>query len=190
MKLGTFKGIAITVIAGSLAVSAASSREPAPASAPTSAPTTTNPPAPNGAPKLDNLQQMLAVFRSDLSASKVNTLNRVMKLTPAEAAKFWPIYQQYEKELMAVGDRRIALIKQFVTLSNEGKLNDANAATLSTEWLQGELDRLDLWKKYNKEIGAAVSPIRAAQFLQVEHQIALLVDINIASEMPAVGSAK
>jgi hypothetical protein len=184
MKLGTLKYIAIAAVAGSLAVSMASSREQAPAPAPANAP------AAKDAPKLDNLQQMLAVFRSDLSASKVNTLNRVMKLTPAEAAKFWPIYQQYEKELMAVGDRRIALIKQFVTLSNEGKLTDANAGTLSAEWLQGEQDRLDLWKKYNKEISAAVSPIRAAQFLQVEHQIALLVDINIASEMPAVGSAK
>ena len=44
--------------------------------------------------------------------------------------------------------------------------------------------RLDLWKKYRKKIAKAVSPARAAQFLQVEHQVALFMDLNIAAEMP------
>lgn len=184
MKLGFLGTLAVTAIAGSLVVSMASSREPAPASTP--APTA---PA-KDASRPSNLEQILAAFRTDLNASKVATLNRVMKMTAEEAAKFWPIYQKYEKELTAVGDRRVALIKEFVTLSNDGKLNDTNAAALSTGWLQGEQDRLDLWKKYNKEISAAISPIRGAQFLQVEHQIALLVDINVASAMPQVGAAK
>lgn len=172
--------LVVAALAASIAVAVVSSGEPTPTGAA----------AANDAPRPSNLEQVLAAFRTDLNASKVATLNRVMKMTPEEAAKFWPIYQQYEKDLAAVGDRRVALIKEFVTLSNEGKLNDANSTELSNGWLQGEQDRLDLWKKYYKEISAAVSPIRAAQFLQVEHQIALLVDINIASAMPQVGAAK
>ncbi len=186
MKLGTLKYFAIAALTGSIVASVAASREPAP-TPPAPAPSSTQ-----GTPakKSDNLSEVLEMFRSDLNANKVRTLNQVMKMTAEEAAKFWPIYQKYEKELAAVGDRRVALIRQFVQLSNEGKLTDSSAAMMSEEWLQGEQDRLNLWKKYNKEIGAAVSPIRAAQFLQVEHQIALLVDINIASAMPAVGQPK
>ncbi len=41
---------------------------------------------------------------------------------------------------------------------------------------------------YYQRISTAVSPIRAAQFLQVEHQLALFVDLSIASEMPVVGA--
>ncbi|MBX3380394.1 MAG: hypothetical protein KF805_09885 [Phycisphaeraceae bacterium] len=188
MKLGTIGYLAVLAVAGTIAVSVASSREPAPAT-----PNTTSKPAATapGESKPDNLRQLLDTFRSDLNTSKVRTLNQVMKMTPEEAAKFWPIYQRYETELNSVLDRRAALIKQFVELTNEDKLTNDNAATLSTEWLQVAQDRLNLWKKYNKEVGAAVSPIRAAQFLQVEHQISLLVDINIASVMPAVnGPAK
>jgi hypothetical protein len=48
-------------------------------------------------------------------------------------------------------------------------------------------DRLALWKKYHQRISRAVSPVRGAQFLQVEHQMALFVDLNIASEMPVIG---
>jgi hypothetical protein len=50
--------------------------------------------------------------------------------------------------------------------------------------------RLDLWKKYYRKISKAVSPIRAAQFLQVENQMALFVDMSIASKMPTIGPVK
>jgi hypothetical protein len=51
-------------------------------------------------------------------------------------------------------------------------------------------DRLSLWKKYQKKISKAVSPMRAAQFLQVEHQMALFIDLSIASEMPVLGGSR
>lgn len=178
MKLGAIGILAIALAAGSLVASVCVSREPAPAKSPETKTSS------------DNLRTLLDTFRSDYNTSKIRVLNQALKLTPEEATKFWPIYQKYEKELNAVIDRRVALIKKFVTLSNEGGLDNANAATLSADWLRGEQDRLDLWKKYNKEIGAALSPIRAAQFLQVEHQIALLMDLDVASAMPAVTGSK
>jgi len=145
------------------------------------------PPAPAPAAQPDNLYAALEVFRSDLNTSKVRTLNQAMRLTAPEAAKFWPIYRRYEAELTALGDERIALIRKFVALHARNTLTDNDAETLADRWLATLQDRLDLWKKYHKEIGTAVSPVRAAQFLQVEHQIALLIDINIAAEMPDVG---
>ena len=83
-------------------------------------------PAPAKSPETktssDNLRTLLDTFRSDYNTSKIRVLNQALKLTPEEATKFWPIYQKYEKELNAVIDRRVALIKKFVTLSNEGGL--------------------------------------------------------------------
>lgn len=141
-------------------------------------------------PAQDNLRAVLETFRSDFNAAKIRTINETMALTAAEAAKFWPVYQKYETELSAVTDRRIDVLARFVRLSAQGGLSDANANDIAEQSLQIAQDRLDLWKKYHKEISAAVSPVRGAQFLQVEHQIALLVDINIASEMPRVEPAK
>lgn len=137
-----------------------------------------------------NLKSTLDLFRSDLNASKIRTLNEVMRMTADEAAKFWPIYQKYEAELTAVGDRKIALIRDFLSLHSTNSLTDAKAGEITERWLTLSQDRLDLWKKYSKEISTAVSPVRGAQFLQVEHQISLLVDINIASEMPLVSQPK
>ena len=41
-------------------------------------------------------------------------------------------------------------------------------------------------EEVRKKIAKAVSPARAAQFLQVEHQMGLFMDLNIAAEMPAL----
>ena len=137
----------------------------------------------------DDSRAYFEVLRSDFNAGKVRALNQVMKLTVAEADKFWPIYRQYEKDLAAVGDRKLALIREFLVHHRDDTLGDQNSKELAAQWLQNAQDRLDLWKKYHQEISDAVSPMRAAQFLQVENQMAIFVDLNIASEMPMIGTA-
>ena len=181
-----FAHIAVVVVAGSIGFAVAASRQPqtspppaAPIAQPAAAPSDLQP---------DNLRKVLDVFRSDLNASKIRLLNQVMKLTESEAEEFWPIYQKYEADLAAVNDRRVELIRQFIVLQSTDSLTDQNAGELANKWLKFAEDRLNLWKSYNAVIATALSPIRAAQFLQVEHQISLLVDINIASEMPVIAT--
>lgn len=176
--------IAALAIVGTIGATVALSLQPA---TPAATPAQTVPPTtPSVSSQPGNLKRVLDMFRSDLNASKIRTLNKVMKLTAPEADKFWPIYRKYETDLAAVDDRRVALIRQFVIANAGGSLTDSTATEMADKWLTITQDRLDLWKKYNKEISAALSPIRGAQFLQVEHQISLLVDINIASEMPLI----
>jgi hypothetical protein len=137
----------------------------------------------------DDARAYFEVLRSDFNAGKIRALNQVMKLTVDEADKFWPVYRSYEKDLAVVGDRKLALIREFMAHQKAGNLNDQNSRALAGQWLQNSQDRLDLWKKYYDQISQAVSPIRAAQFLQVENQMAIFVDLNIASEMPVIGKA-
>jgi len=136
----------------------------------------------------DDARAQLEVLRSDFNATKIRILNEVMKLTAEEADKFWPIYRSYEKDLAAVGDRKLALIREFMVHHKAATLTDLNSNELAAQWLQNVQDRLDLWKKYHRQISEAVSPVRAAQFLQVENQMAIFVDLNIASEMPLIGT--
>ena len=137
----------------------------------------------------DEARAYLEVLRSDFNAGKIRALNQAMKLTYAEADKFWPIYRSYEKDLATVGDRKLALIREFLTHHQAGTLTDQNSNEMAAQWLQNAQDRLDLWKKYHQQISDAVSPVRAAQFLQVENQMAIFVDLSIASEMPMVGAS-
>ncbi len=134
----------------------------------------------------DDLRAVIETFRSDVNAFKVRTLNEVLQMTGPEAEKFWPVYRQYEKELAAVADKKIALLREFGERCARGTLDNQAAEVMAQQWLKNVQARLDLWKKYQKKIAKAVSPARAAQFLQVEHQMALFMDLNIAAEMPAL----
>jgi len=137
----------------------------------------------------DEARAYFEVLRSDFNAGKIRALNQAMKLTVAEAEKFWPIYRNYENDLAPVGDRKLALIREFLVHHRDGTLGDQNSREMAAQWLQNAQDRLDLWKKYHQEISHAVSPMRAAQFLQVENQMAIFVDLSIASEMPVIDAA-
>jgi hypothetical protein len=137
----------------------------------------------------DDLRSTLEALRSDVNGFKVRTLNDVMSLSTSEAERFWPLYREYEKDQAAVADRRVALIQQFGELRMAGALDAAAWDSLAKKWLANAQARVDLWKRYQKKIAKAVSPMRAAQFLQIEHQMALFVDLSIASEMPVLGQA-
>ena len=139
---------------------------------------------------VDDTRAYLEVLRSDFNADKVVLYNHVLKLTGAEANRFWPIYRDYERELVALSDQRLDLIRDFFARQEAGMLTDAASTELGDRWLKTVQRRLDLWRKYHKKISKAVSPTRAAQFLQIENQLALFIDLAIAAEMPAISPAK
>ncbi len=134
----------------------------------------------------DDLRAVLETLRSDVNSYKVRVINQAMQLTGPEAERFWPLYRQYEQELGKVADKKVALIREFADRCANGTLDNKAADTIAQQWLKNVEARLDLWKKYHKKIAKAVSPARAAQYLQVENQVALFMDLNIAAEMPAL----
>jgi hypothetical protein len=49
--------------------------------------------------------QDLDLLRQDLRAKRKQLIAANLKLTETEAAKFWPVYDQYIKELIAINDK-------------------------------------------------------------------------------------
>lgn len=137
----------------------------------------------------DNIYNYLQLFRSDLNSAKVEVVNQVMKLSAADAQKFWPLYRQYELELGKLAISRTELIAEFVEAHKSGTFDNAHAKDIARRWFQTQRARLKLLEKYHGKIQKALSPIQAGQFLQIENQIAIFMDMAIASEMPMVGQA-
>lgn len=147
------------------------------------------PPATPEARHSDLLYQYVDRMRSDLSCGKQHTLNLVMHLSSEEAAKFWPIYHDYEEELFDIGDRRLEVIRKFSQAQQSQPMSEEQAAVLASEWFKCESQRLDLLRKYHQKVADALSPLRAAQFGQVEHRFNTAIDLMVASEVPLVSAA-
>jgi len=142
------------------------------------------------APVSDNIYNYLQVLRSDVNSAKVELVNGIMKLSAEDAKKFWPIYRDYENELGKLAINRAELIAEFVEAHKDGTFDNAKAGDMAKKWFKSQRARLDLLEKYHGKIEKALSAVQAGQFLQIENQIGLFIDVAIASEMPAVGTKK
>ena len=141
-----------------------------------------------GAEVNDNIYNYLQLLRSDVNSLKVELVNSIMKLSTDDAKKFWPIYREYENELGNLAIKRAELIAEFVKSHKEGTFNNPAAKDIAKRWFKSQRARLDLLEKYHGKIEKTLTSVQAGQFLQIENQIGLFIDITIASEMPAVGS--
>ena len=138
----------------------------------------------------NNLQNYFQLLRSDFNSAKVELVNRIMKLSAVDAKKFWPVYREYENELGKLAINRVELIAEFVKSHQNGTFDNARAKDVAKRWFKGQRARLDLIEKYHGKIEKTLSSVQAGQFLQIEHQLGLFIDVTIASEMPLVGEQK
>jgi len=135
----------------------------------------------------DNIFNYLQLLRSDFNSAKVQIVNRIMKLSADDAQKFWPIYRDYENELGKQAVNRAEFIAEFVQSNKDGTFDNTRAKDMAKRYFKAQRARYDLLEKYHRKIEKALSSVQAAQFLQIENQINIFIDMTIAAEMPLVG---
>jgi hypothetical protein len=131
-----------------------------------------------------NLKAYIGMMRQDLKKDKVSILTELMDLGPEEAAKFWPVYGEYDKELTKLADERIAFIRLYA--DNYPALSDEMATRIAMGMMDVEARRVDMRKQYFRRVSQALTPKDAARWLQVEAQIEKLVDLQILASLPIV----
>lgn len=129
-----------------------------------------------------DVDSYIELLKSDIKTNKKAIITEVMVFTEKESEAFWPIYNEYEYELSKLADMRISNIKDFS--SNYDSLTDVKANDLLMNSFSFLEDRLNLNKKYYKKFAEALTPTVAAKYMQLEHQIQLVLDINIAANLP------
>ncbi|HYI97405.1 MAG TPA: hypothetical protein VEX68_27960 [Bryobacteraceae bacterium] len=131
-----------------------------------------------------NIQAYIELLRQDVKKGKVAVLTEMMALTPEEASKFWPVYNEYDKELSRLGNERVALVKDYA--DNYGSMSDQKAVEIGRKSLDLESRRIALKKRYFDRISQSVSAKTAGRFLQIENQLLMIIDLQIASSLPIV----
>jgi hypothetical protein len=65
-------------------------------------------------------------------------------------------------------------------------MTEEKANNLAERGLDWQAARIKLMRSYYKKFSKALSPKMAAKFMQVENQIWMLMDLQIATELPLV----
>ncbi len=126
----------------------------------------------------------LELLRSDIRAQMVAIITEAMQLTPEESGAFWPVYRQYEVGLSRIWDGRLALIQNFA--ERYETMNDETARELGEKFFDLEERQVRLNKEYFPKFDRAVGAVTAVKFFQVENRLDLLIDLQIASELPLI----
>jgi len=147
------------------------------------------PPAAASAPSTEqqNINEYIDLMRKDVRSQKSAIMDTVMQLDLDQAAKFWPIYRDYDAELKKLNDLRVANIKEYVQSYNN--LDDAKANELIQNAISYQKQRVELLNKYYDRVKESMGAVTAARFVQIEQQLLLIIDLQIASSLPIVGSS-
>lgn len=126
----------------------------------------------------------IKLMRQDLQAIKDDVIRDTMQFTDAEKASFWPVYKAYAEEQHAIASKRLAIILDYA--KHLDTMTDADASSLSRRMLQVEDDTQSLRKQYLSKFETALGAKRAAKFFQVDNRLTLIVNVQLASEIPLI----
>jgi len=129
-------------------------------------------------------EPFVELMRQDIQAEKVMLLTAALELTDAQGEVFWPLYREYSTELSKLGDSRIQLIKDFA--ANYDTMTEEKAQELAKTSFSLQEKQLSLLKKTHKKVSKEIGPIVATRFAQIERQLLLLIDLQVAAEMPLI----
>lgn len=121
-------------------------------------------------------------LRTELRSSKKQVTASTLKLTDAEATRFWPVYDSYAAEITKIKDDYYLLIAEYV--NTFGRYNDASATNFIARWLDIDVRMAALRAKYVPIVGGVLPGVKAATFFQIDRRINKLIDLSIASKMP------
>lgn len=130
----------------------------------------------------DNMQ----ILREKLKADKKLVIAANMELTEAEAKGFWPLYEEYQKELQRINQRLANAIVGYARDHNAKSLTDEKAKSLVDQYLGVEEAELKMKRAFVPKLSKVLPARKVARYLQIENKIRAVVKYEIAAEVPLI----
>jgi hypothetical protein len=127
-----------------------------------------------------NLELLMASQRMD----KREMLKNALDLTPVQSDRFWPLYYEYQAQLIPIYDRKFALIERYA--DEYPDLTEKQADHLVRESLSAKKAQIELLEKYYARVSRALSRNIAARFVQLESAWNGAFDVKLQSKLPLV----
>jgi len=136
------------------------------------------------APDQRNTADALAKFREAMQAERADIMAKGLSLSADQAAKFWPLYEQYQKEQNMIIDAQIDAVKKYA--DRYDKLTDTD----SVEFVKALLDRdqkMDALRvKWLPKFQTAVPGGTAARAIQLDRRISQVAQAQLSAQIPLV----
>jgi hypothetical protein len=126
----------------------------------------------------------MQLMRQDVRSERKKIVAANMPLTETEATKFWPVYDRYIAETIKVNDVRFALIKEYA--KSYQTTTDEQADSFIKRWLTFDQDNTQLRLKFIPEFEKVISHKKTAIFFQIDRRVSMMIELQLASQVPLV----
>jgi hypothetical protein len=126
------------------------------------------------------------ILRQKVKADKKLVVAENLQLTEAEGAKFWPVYDAYQKELTQINERLTAVILAYAEAYKKGAVPDATAKKLIEDAAAVDDAEATLKRNSLPKILAVLPAAKAARYVQIENKIRAAIRYELAAGIPLV----
>lgn len=106
--------------------------------------------------------------RERLDSYKIAFFSQRLKLTPAEAEKFWPLYNDLQEKKAKIQLERVALYRKFN--QEAAMLGDKEMTAMGDKLIELEVLEAELSLKFHQYIKEVLPPAKVLRFYQAETQ--------------------
>ena len=132
-----------------------------------------------------DMQALRNAVRADKKAFVASALN----LTDAEAKRFWPLYDGYQRDVDLANRRRNVVLE--VLISRDKPFSELYARSLATELIAADEAEIKSRRSLHNRLMRGVPtrilpPKKAARYLQLENKIRAVQAYDIAANIPLI----
>jgi hypothetical protein len=99
---------------------------------------------------------------------KIGFFTKKMNLTSAEAEKFWPVYNEYQKQKNLIQRDKIMIIRDFN--QNENSLSDSQLTEMGDKLIKDLADESSLAVAFHRKVKEILPPAKVIRYYQAENQ--------------------
>jgi hypothetical protein len=133
-----------------------------------------------GTPVKDPVELM----RDDIKHERADLLAKNMHFTADQAAKFWPIYKNYEADRSKLGDERVKTISDYV--ANVDTMKDAQAIALIKTVLARQEKYQKLQAKYAGLFEKALPGNLVLRFFMIDNYFDSIINLQVIAQLPLI----
>ena len=131
-----------------------------------------------------NVEEALKSMRADMQASRADVMAKNLTLTADQASKFWPVFNQYQKEQNVIMDEQLKSIQKYAETYQT--LDSAGAMALINAHLDRDAKMTALRQHWLGEFQKVVPANVAARAMQIDRRLSMLAQVEISSQIPLV----
>ena len=130
----------------------------------------------------DNMQILLDKVKADKKLLVAANMN----LTESEAKAFWPVYDAYQKNLMAINKRIAKVVDSYAADYRANTVTDEKAKKLTAEYVAIQKAEANLQASFVPKLSKVLPAKKVIRYLQIENKIRAVINYELAAEIPLV----